>query len=324
MNSLDERGEEGLRSIFIDIPALHFLNGTEFGKRWRTFGRRVSLASGGSPMFCTAFRHSSSVFLLAAVAAATGFAPTPAWAVTPGAPPAVAPNASASIQVPKLDADDASEKAAQLRVWTDFNQDGITDVAQVVLAAGENSGAALLTISLGQTDGSHKQVASGPALGHHPTDIVTGDFNQDGIPDLLVGDDDGTLTLFLGDGTGRMVSAGVVAQLSSVVSIAVGDFNHDGILDVAVTDWRASSVAILLGNGKGSLRHAGSSPLRVAGTTPHVTVADFNGDGIPDLAVVYDDDEGDTYDVMLGNGSGGFTFAPSLSLARDPNSHCVT
>ena len=46
--------------------------------------------------------------------------------------------------------------------------------------------------------------------------------------------------------------------------------------------------------------------------------------GIPDLAVVYDDDDGDTYDVMLGNGSGAFTFAPSLSLARDPNSHCVT
>jgi hypothetical protein len=181
-----------------------------------------------------------------------------------------------------------------------------------------------LTISLGQADGSFKQVASQPALGHHPTDIVAGDFNNDGIPDLLVGDDDGALMLFLGDGTGRMSSAGEVAHLSSVVSIAVGDFNHDGVLDVAVSDWRASSVTILLGTGKGSLRHAGSFPLRVAGMTPHVTVADFNGDGILDLAVVYDDDEGDTYDVMLGNGKGGFTFAPSLSLARDPNSHCVT
>ncbi|HUZ97230.1 MAG TPA: VCBS repeat-containing protein, partial [Edaphobacter sp.] len=213
---------------------------------------------------------------------------------------------------------------SHLTAWADFNRDGIADVARVALPAGENSGAALLTISLAQADGSFKQVASGVALGHHPTDIVAGDFNQDGVPDLLVGDDDGTLTLLLGDGTGTVASAGVVAQLSSVVSIAVGDFNHDGILDVAVSDWRASSVTILLGTGKGALRHAGSFPLRVAGTTPHITVADFNGDGIPDLVVVYDDDEGDTYDVMLGNGSGGFTFAPSLSLARDPNSHCVT
>lgn len=274
-------------------------------------------------MFRTAFRHGSGIFLLAAIAAFAGGATTPAWAVKPGAL-AAAPSANASIQVPKLDADDADEEAAQLTVWADFNHDGITDRAQVDLPDGESPGAAHLTISLGQADGSFKQVASGLALGHHPTDIVVGDFNQDGIPDLLVGDDDGTLTLFLGDGTGRMVSAGVVAQLSSVVSIAVGDFNHDGILDVAVTDWRASSLTILLGNGKGALRHAESFPLRVAGTTPHVTVADFNGDGIPDLAVVYDDDEGDTYDVLLGNGSGGFTFAPSLSLARDPNSHCVT
>jgi FG-GAP repeat. len=274
-------------------------------------------------MFRTSFRHGSGVFLLVAITAVAGLAPTPAWAVKPGALP-VAPSANASIQVPKLDAEDADEDAAQLTVWADFNHDGIADRAQIHLPEGGNSGAAHLMISLGQADGSLKQLGSGLTLGHHPTDIVTGDFNQDGIPDLLVGDDDGTLTLFLGDGTGRMVSAGVVAQLSSVVSIAVGDFNHDGILDVAVTDWRASAVTILLGNGKGTLRHAGSFPLRVAGTTPHVMVADFNGDGNLDLAVVYDDDEGDTYDVMLGNGSGGFTFAPSLSLKRDPNSHCVT
>jgi hypothetical protein len=279
-------------------------------------------------MIRTAFRHSSGIFLLAAIAAVAGFPTTPAWAVKPGASTAPPPSVSNSIQVPKLDADsdadDAAEKAAQLTVWADFNRDGITDVARIVLPAGENSGAAVLTISLGQADGSFKQIASGLALGHHPTAIVSGDFNQDGIPDLLVGDEDGTLTLFLGDGTGGMTSAGVVAHLSSVVSIAVGDFNHDGILDVAVTDWRASSLTILLGKGKGSLQSAGSYPLRVGGTTPHVMVADFNGDGIPDLAVVYGDDDGDSYDVMLGNGSGGFTFSPSLSLVPDPNAHCVT
>lgn len=277
-------------------------------------------------MFRTVFRHSASVFLLAAIVVVAGFAPTPARAVKPGALPAAAPSATASAQSSDSDSDaeDTEDKASRLTVMGDFNRDGIPDIAEAVLPAGENSGSALLTISLGQADGTFKQIASTPTLGHSPTDIVVGDFNQDGIPDLLVGDDDGTLTLFLGDGTGRMVSTGVVAHLSSVVSIAVGDFNHDGVLDVAVSDWRASSVVILLGTGKGSLRTAGSFPLRMAGTTPHLTVADFNGDGIPDLAVVYDDDEGDTYDVMLGNGNGGFTFAPTLSLARDPNSHCVT
>lgn len=271
-------------------------------------------------MFRTVFRHSSGVFLLAAIAASVGLASTPAWAAKPGALPAVAPSASSS--APAADSDD--DQVSQRMVIGDFNHDGFADMAEVVAAAGKDSGPALLTISLGQAGGGFKQIASMPLPGRNPTDIVVGDFNQDGIPDLLVGDDDGTLTLFLGDGTGRMVSAGTVAHVSSVVSIAVGDFNHDGVLDVAVSDWRASSVEILLGTGKGSLRSAGSFPMRMPGKTPHITVADFNGDGILDLAVVYDDDDGDTYDVMLGNGSGGFTFAPSLSLARDPNSHCVT
>lgn len=274
-------------------------------------------------MFRSAFRHGSGVFLLAAIVAAPGLVPTSAWAAKkPSALPAVAP--PASVAVPAPDADDDDDQILQRLVVGDFNHDGFADMAEAIPAAGKNSGTAVLTISMGQADHSSKEIESIPLPGRNPSDIVVGDFNQDGNPDLLVGDDDGTLTLFLGDGTGKMVSAGVVAHLSSVVSIAVGDFNHDGVLDVAVSDWRASSVEILLGTGKGSLRSAGSFPLRMPGKSPHITVADFNGDGIPDLAVVYDDDDGDTYDVMLGNGSGAFTFAPSLSLARDPNSHCVT
>lgn len=274
-------------------------------------------------MFRTAFRRSSGVFLLAAIAAVAGLAPTPAWGATKlSALPVVAPPASAA--APSSAADDDDDQASQRIVIGDFNHDGFADMAEAVPATGKDSGTAVLTISLGQADGSFKQIASESLPGRKPTDIVVGDFNQDGNPDLLVGDDDGTLTLFLGDGTGKMASAGTVAHVSSVVSIAVGDFNHDGILDVAVSDWRASAVEVLLGTGKGSLQSAGSFPLRMPGKSPHITVADFNGDGIPDLAVVYDDDDGDTYDVMLGNGSGAFTFAPSLSLARDPNSHCVT
>jgi hypothetical protein len=103
----------------------------------------------------------------------------------------------------------------------------------------------------------------------------------------------------------------------------VADFNHDGILDMAVSDWHAGTVVVLLGAGNGSFRSEWSFPLRMPGTTPHIAAADFNGDGIPDLAVVYDDEDEDTFDVMLGNGNGSFSYAPNRSLVRDPNSHCV-
>jgi hypothetical protein len=287
--------------------------------QWRGFKLGVSLNSGGSSMIRTAFRHSSGVILLAAIAAVAGLLPTPAWAVKPGAAPAVA---SAASQSPASDSED--DKAPPLMVTADFNRDGISDRAEVTLPAEGHSGVAFLTVSLGQADGSFKQLASKPSLGPNPEAIASGDFNQDGIPDLIEGDDDGTLMLFLGDGTGNMISAGVVAHLRSAVSIVVADFNHDGIADVAVSDWRSSSVSILLGAGKGTLRNTWSFPLRMAGTSPHLAVADFNGDGVSDLAVVYDNDDEDTFDVMLGNGDGTFNKAPDLGLTRDPNAHCVT
>ena len=156
--------------------------------------------------------------------------------------------------------------------------------------------------------------------GHDPRAIVLGDFNGDGNPDLIVGDGDGSLIEFLGDGTGQLVPFGEIAHFGSVVSIAMGDFNHDGRLDLAVSDPRAGSVTVLLGAGNGSFQQAWSFSLPMRGIDFHVAAADFNQDGMLDLAVTNDDDA--SYEVMLGNGNGTFTYAPALSNVMDPNAHC--
>ena len=267
-------------------------------------------------------RPGSLNLLLAALLAATASVPVCAQAVHPAILPAAAAAANVVVEAPE--AGDDSDDALPLTVMGDFNRDGIADMAQVVIDGGGHSGRGFLVVSLGQANGGYRQMAAKSMLGNAPKDIVVGDFNGDGIPDVIVGDDDGELMLFVGDGTGNVTPAGDIAHLDSVVSIAVADFNHDGIPDLAVTDWRATKVTILLGTGKGTFQSEVSFPLRMPGTTPHLAVADFNGDGIADLVVVYDDDEGDTFDVMLGTGKGTFVFAPQLSLARDPNSHCVT
>jgi len=221
-------------------------------------------------------------------------------------------------------ADEPGEAAAPLMAVGDFNRDGIADIAEVVMPVGDAAGPGELTVSLGQADGSYLPAMAQLALGHAPRSIATADFNGDGILDLVVGDDSGALTLFLGDGTGRLVPAGDIARLDSVASIAVADFNRDGIPDIAVSDWRGSTVTVLLGEGKGSFRRGWSFPLAMRGKVARISTADFNKDGIPDLAVVYDDDAGSTFEVMLGTGTGTFTDAPELSFSRNPNAHCAT
>jgi hypothetical protein len=219
--------------------------------------------------------------------------------------------------------DDPDEMAAPT-VMGDFNRDGISDVAAVTWAGDgkAGSGLGLLTVMLGRADGSFRQVFSTELPGHAATMMVAGDFNRDGILDLVVGDRGGSLVEFLGDGTGKLISMGEIARLGAVASIAVGDFNHDGVLDLAASDPGTGRITVLLGAGKGVFQSAWSFSFEMPGIEAHLTAADFNGDGVPDLAVM-NEDEG-TMSVMLSNGNGTFTEAPGLGFSPVPGSHCGT
>jgi hypothetical protein len=209
------------------------------------------------------------------------------------------------------------QEEAPLVVTADFNRDGIADIASVA-ANGR------LTVRLGRSDGTFLETASMPISTRKPRALIADDFNGDGIPDLLIGNEDGIVRLFLVDRTGRLAPGREIAHLQSVTSIAVADFNKDGTADLAVSDWRASTVTVYLGSSNGPFDHTWSFPLRMRGTAPQIATADFNDDGISDLAVIYGDDNDPTFDVMLGNGNGTFTIAPERGFSRSPNSHCNT
>jgi CSLREA domain-containing protein len=110
--------------------------------------------------------------------------------------------------------------------------------------------------------------------------------------------------------------------------IAVADFNRDGIQDLVIGNLNPSANSsatfeILLGNGNGTFTskatYVGSTG-SFFGFITGVVPSDFNGDGIPDLAVL--DWGNNVVELWQGNGDGTFTLKSTTSTGSSsgPNS----
>jgi hypothetical protein len=167
-------------------------------------------------------------------------------------------------------------------------------------------------------DGQQFQPAVTVAAGASPSAAVNGDFNGDGIDDLLVADAAaGTVQLFLGDGRGGLNLASQLAVGGSPVALAAGDVNNDGSLDAAVVT--GGALLMLLNDGSGNLAPRQSVPAQGAGA---VVLADLNGDGNLDAAVA--NSSGASVSLYRGDGSGTLTAAGSYLTGRAPVSLAVS
>ena len=64
----------------------------------------------------------------------------------------------------------------------------------------------------------------------------------------------------------------------------LADVNGDGNLDLALT-YPAGGASIYLGNGKGIFTESATLPNPLIGASGFLTIADLNGDGLPDAAL---------------------------------------
>jgi hypothetical protein len=210
----------------------------------------------------------------------------------------------------------------------DFNGDGFLDLAitniPINLGCDINAGflgnlCSSVAILLGNGDGTFQGANQSVLGGHLPVSVAVGDFNGDGIQDLAVANlNSANVDILIGDGKGGFSEAkkAPVAVGTQPTSVAVGDFNGDNKADLAVTNGNDGTVSILLGNGDGTFASASGSPFSVGNRPASVAVADLNGDGKPDLAIVNQTDS--TVAIFLGNGDGTFQAPQTFGVGGLP------
>jgi len=133
-------------------------------------------------------------------------------------------------------------------------------------------------------------------------DLVFGDFNSDGLLDIVYANSDAPITIHYGDGSKMSEQASWISDdVDSLNSITTGDFNSDGFPDLAVTSntsYLSSSRLELMSFGTGATKiyfNTGTELERSPSWTSLVDVnaektssiagADIDGDGDIDLAV---------------------------------------
>ncbi|MGB8260997.1 MAG: FG-GAP-like repeat-containing protein [Terracidiphilus sp.] len=200
----------------------------------------------------------------------------------------------------------------------DFNGDGILDLAVLDYDTG-------LSIYLGNGDGTFAQAApfctiagTKPKpcnIGSEPNSLAVGDFNSDGIPDLVVASQ-GRVDVALGNGDGTFQQPVKYDEKGDSNEVHVADMNGDGTPDLVVS--YSGGVSVMLGNGDGTFQPHNETSTK--DSADYISIGDFNKDGIPDVAAA--GWNGDHLAILMGNGDG--TFKAEVDTKIDVNTaHCM-
>jgi len=199
-------------------------------------------------------------------------------------------------------------------VTADFNHDGKPDV----VAMNSNNVLSILLGSGNSAFAASKTIVTLPAkTAGLAARMVAGDFNGDGNQDVVVLPSGGNFVrVFLGRGDGTFAAPVSISAGLTAGDMVVGDFNGDNKADIALAN--GTSVSVLLGKSGGTLQTAIVTKTGLTSPTSlALAVGDVNRDSHLDIAV---HDTFDSFQVLLGTGSGHFNLKPVISYENIPDS----
>ncbi len=183
----------------------------------------------------------------------------------------------------------------------DLNLDGHLDAVFHELFTGQ------VLVRLGNGNGtfSATRTYQGTTRGEG---VQIGDYNGDGIEDILTIGDSGYAGVLInnGNGTFRAMVSTLVAPAgvspNVVYQMQVADLNGDAKLDIVSGINNGTSLYVAFGTGGGTFGAYSALPGGSAAT--RFDIGDVNGDGIMDIAAATYGGSG--LDILIGNGNGTF------------------
>ncbi len=163
----------------------------------------------------------------------------------------------------------------------DFNRDGYWDVAL--------TGDFGLAIMLGNGSGGRwNETFSEPqtyASASNARRLLIADVDSDGHEDVLAGSvQEASVALHRGTGAGTFAPVQAFAAGGTPFAVAAGDFDEDNRVDVAVATIEGSFNVLRGAGSAGDYRLVLAQSYPAAGQLLEIAVADFNVDGIQDVA----------------------------------------
>jgi hypothetical protein len=208
-------------------------------------------------------------------------------------------------------------------VVSDLNQDGKPDLI-TANALSNNISILQNNSSAGNFSfGSHTDLNAGKG----PRNIAVGDLNGDGKPDIVVANfnngDSGTVSVFRNTSQNGIISFDAATNIQTgngTVDVSIADINLDGRPDIIATSGNSGIFSILKNTsvGSGALTFAPKLDYFSFNHPDHVTVADMDNDGKPDIII----SEFSNYEVdVYRNTSSGelISLAPPLSYPVGQN-----
>ncbi len=189
----------------------------------------------------------------------------------------------------------------------DFDGDDDIDLAVSIY----QNGGLQVSVIFNQGNGTYSGYTPYSTGGVATHNICSSDFDNDGDCDLAVSNAfTHNIAILPNEGTGIFAGAIKYSMNGTPTYIATADFNMDGNNDLVV-GMLCDSIYLYLNNGAGAFERVSGCP---TGDDPvNITINDFNGDGLMDLATA-NEVPGDLF-VLLNSGNMAMVPAAAMSVS---------